>query len=266
MPVNRPVNLERDELHALVWEIPRSRLAQQFSLSGNGLAKICRRLEVPYPPRGHWEKLAAGKKVVVTALPEASPGTPTSVRIAPTERPSQPELPEDVRQAIAAVQQNKDQLRVPDRLVRSHPIIAAWLAEHERRQQEARRERDPWRRKMRQPEPYTAQDRRRHRILHTLFRELERRGCTVAEEQHKIFVKVSGEKIEVQLREKHKQIRRPLTAEEKERESWHHDGYKQELLPTGYLVFEIKEWLQRPLRKEWLETLRNRSGECFPGL
>lgn len=73
----------------------------------------------------------------MTPLPKPSAGTPDSVRISPTERPAQPELPEQVQQAIAAVEQNKDGLRVPDRLVRPHPIIAAWLAEHERREQEA---------------------------------------------------------------------------------------------------------------------------------
>lgn len=31
-----------------------SRLSERFGLSGNGLAKICRRLDVPYPPRGYW--------------------------------------------------------------------------------------------------------------------------------------------------------------------------------------------------------------------
>ena len=42
-----PVTLTRDELHKLVWETPMSRLFERFGLSGNGLAKICRRLDVP---------------------------------------------------------------------------------------------------------------------------------------------------------------------------------------------------------------------------
>ena len=51
-----PVTLSREELYALVWATPMSRLAIQYGLSGNGLAKICRRLDVPYPPRGYWAR------------------------------------------------------------------------------------------------------------------------------------------------------------------------------------------------------------------
>ena len=246
--------LSRNELHTLVWQTPILRLAEQFSLSGNGLAKICRRLEIPYFPRGHWAKLAAGKKVTVAPLPKPSAGTPDSVRITPTERPPTPDLPDDVQRAIAAVEQSKDRLHVPERLVRSHPIIAAWLAEHERREQEARREREPWRRKMLQPEPYSAQERCRHRILNTLLRELERRGCTITAKHRQLFVETSGEQVEIVLREKHKQTLRPSTIEEQERQPWHGDSLRKELHPTGFLLFEIKHSLPRPLKNAWLET------------
>ena len=87
--------LTREQLYKLVWEKPMVRLAEQFGISGNGLAKICRRLDVPYPPRGWWAKLAAGKSVTVGKLPPAQPGTPTEVRIAPT-----PEDPGGLKSAI----------------------------------------------------------------------------------------------------------------------------------------------------------------------
>ena len=53
----------REELHALVWQKPMIHLAEQFGISGNGLAKISDRLNVPYPPRGYWAKREAGKPV-----------------------------------------------------------------------------------------------------------------------------------------------------------------------------------------------------------
>jgi hypothetical protein len=31
----------RDDLYAMVWRLPMSRLATEFGISGNGLAKIC---------------------------------------------------------------------------------------------------------------------------------------------------------------------------------------------------------------------------------
>src|SRR5438045_197743 len=76
--------LTREELHALVWRIPMSRLADQFGISGNGLAKICRRLDVPYPPRGWWAKKAAGKTLSISPLGTAPPSVSPLVRICPT--------------------------------------------------------------------------------------------------------------------------------------------------------------------------------------
>ena len=42
-----PITIIRDELYAQVWAMPMSRLSQQYGISGNGLAKICGRLDVP---------------------------------------------------------------------------------------------------------------------------------------------------------------------------------------------------------------------------
>jgi hypothetical protein len=96
MEAERAISVSRDQMYDLIREVPMVRLAAQFSLSGTGLAKICRRFEVPYPPCGYWAKVAAGKEVVVAPLPPPSPGTPDSVRTVPTERPVPPTLPEKV--------------------------------------------------------------------------------------------------------------------------------------------------------------------------
>jgi hypothetical protein len=51
----------REELYRMVWDKPMIRLAEEFGITGNGLAKVCERLDVPCPPRGHWAKKEAGK-------------------------------------------------------------------------------------------------------------------------------------------------------------------------------------------------------------
>lgn len=78
-----PTMLSRGELYEKVWQTTLEHLAGQFGITGTDLAKICRRLNVPYPPQGHWAKLAAGKKVAPIPLPPAGPNTPSSVSIAP---------------------------------------------------------------------------------------------------------------------------------------------------------------------------------------
>lgn len=44
--------ISREDLYAKVWQTPMIRLAEKFGITGNGLAKICDRMDVPYPPRG----------------------------------------------------------------------------------------------------------------------------------------------------------------------------------------------------------------------
>jgi hypothetical protein len=72
----QPATITREELYRQVWETPMSRLGEQYGISGNGLKKICDRLEVPYPPRGYWAKLSVGKTVTQTPLPKPPTGTP----------------------------------------------------------------------------------------------------------------------------------------------------------------------------------------------
>jgi len=48
----QPVTISREDLYAQVWATPMMQLAARYGISGNGLAKICRRLQVPIPARG----------------------------------------------------------------------------------------------------------------------------------------------------------------------------------------------------------------------
>jgi hypothetical protein len=62
--------LTRRELHNLVWSKPMLRIAEEFGVTGTGLAKICARHRVPTPPRGYWAKLQHGKSVRKAAFVE----------------------------------------------------------------------------------------------------------------------------------------------------------------------------------------------------
>lgn len=252
----RPVTVTREELHAQVWQTPMSRLAAQYGITGNGLAKICDRLKIPYPPRGHWAKNASGKKVVTYRLPTAAAEVPLTVIITPTSlRSKELDLPEEVRVKVDAARLEASTLVVPERLFRPHQIVAAWLADRESQKQKARHERDPWRKKLYDPGEFTASDKRQHRILDTLFKALEQQGAKMKQsDRHELYAELLGEKVEFQLREKQKQIRRPPTDDEK-KYSWNRDrGWVQEMQPSGKLLFAFKTYLPDGLKREWLET------------
>ncbi len=168
--------VSREELYVLVWATPMIRLGEQFGLSGNGLAKICRKLDVPYPPRGWWAKKAAGKKVVQTPLPKLKPGMPRAAQI--IQRVGQLETP---RPDLEELRKQVDEIVLPDRLARAHPVIAAWRAERQRQRAEASRERDPWLRRAWSVPDFTDIEKRGHRALHALLKALEKAGATVAD-------------------------------------------------------------------------------------
>src|ERR1700681_3990689 len=77
----------RDELYEQVWATPMQTLAKTYGISDVGLAKICRKLLVPVPGRGHWARKDAGQKVERTALPALKEKI---VLQKPTPRPEPP--------------------------------------------------------------------------------------------------------------------------------------------------------------------------------
>ena len=68
------LRLDRSALFDRVWSVPVDKLAKEWGLSGRGLAKACRRLQIPVPPRGYWARVAAGQRVRRPKLPTLPPG------------------------------------------------------------------------------------------------------------------------------------------------------------------------------------------------
>ncbi len=66
--------LSRTGLHKLVWSKPMSSAARDLGMSANGLAKICDRVNVPYPSRGFWARQKAGHAPPSTPLPDPAQG------------------------------------------------------------------------------------------------------------------------------------------------------------------------------------------------
>jgi ankyrin repeat protein len=64
-----PLSMTRSELYDHVWRRPISEVAATWGLSGPGLAKACRRVQIPVPPRGYWARVAAGQKLRRPRLP-----------------------------------------------------------------------------------------------------------------------------------------------------------------------------------------------------
>src|ERR1700691_2333016 len=66
---NQNSKWDRDELYGKVWQSPLQKLATEYGISDVGLAKVCRKLEIPLPGLGHWTKIAFGHSIPRPPLP-----------------------------------------------------------------------------------------------------------------------------------------------------------------------------------------------------
>lgn len=76
---NQNSTWDRRELYEKVWQFPLRKLAAEYGISDVGLAKVCRKLEIPLPGLGHWTKIACGHSIPRPPLP-ALESVPVLVR------------------------------------------------------------------------------------------------------------------------------------------------------------------------------------------
>lgn len=67
--------IDRADLYRLVWSEPLTRLAERYGLSDVGLRKVCVRHDIPLPPQGYRQQLAAGRAPKPAPLPKSKTGT-----------------------------------------------------------------------------------------------------------------------------------------------------------------------------------------------
>ena len=89
MANQNPLTLTHQQLYDLVWSKAVRDVAQDFGMSDVALAKRCRAVRVPIPPRGYWARVAAGQKPRKTPLPKHRSGKYTDgARESPAAEPT----------------------------------------------------------------------------------------------------------------------------------------------------------------------------------
>ncbi len=81
------VTFTREKLYEEVWARPVIQVAKDVGVSDVALAKICRKLGVPVPPRGYWARVAAGYPRKRRPLPPAPANAPR-VEVRAVDAPS----------------------------------------------------------------------------------------------------------------------------------------------------------------------------------
>src|SRR5690348_15635621 len=122
-----PEVLSREDLYALVWSEPMSRLSRRFGLSDVGLAKACTRMMVPVPGRGYWAKKAVGRAPRPTRLPTLPSSAGKDKRELHVRRREAPKAIEAVREEPEAIT-----VVVPEILTQPHPLVAKTIKAYRR--------------------------------------------------------------------------------------------------------------------------------------
>lgn len=63
---------DRRALYDEVWSKPVQDVAKARGITGTALAKTCRKLQIPVPPRGYWARIRNGQKIRKPPLPEVT--------------------------------------------------------------------------------------------------------------------------------------------------------------------------------------------------
>ena len=257
----------RTELYELVWSKPMTKVAADFGLSDQGLAKICTKHAIPRPPRGYWAKLAAGKGVETVPLPAISAGRTirigTSGKLQRLAR-ANASLVEDVAQDIVPA-------RIPATMRNLHPVVATWVADH-------RAEQKQWRSEARVsryttwdtpyvPADLTERDKYRFRVTSALLKSFEARNGLVRGGlvSGKLELEASGETFEMSVVEKMRQFRGKPSTEKRDWTAFRHQ-HNAALAPSGFLRFTITTYFGEGKKKEWIESDKVKAEGLLPSV
>jgi hypothetical protein len=216
----------RQEFFDLVWSTPMQQLAKQFKLSDVGLAKTCKRFNIPRPERGHWQKVAVGKAPKRPSLP-ASPNGVEQIRFyVPDDPVPQPEpvISPEVAGWIEREHDPANKIVVTQSVSKYHPLVRAAKAVLEQKRMYGYGAIDDgWRFSgrdnisVRVTRPLIG---RACRVLNALLAALEKRKFSISRqpgEEHPVIT-VLGETFTITLDERNKRIAHTATREEVDRE------------------------------------------------
>jgi len=256
------IKLSRDELYRKVWEQPVSVVAKEYGISDVGLAKICRRLQVPIPGLGYWAKKRHGKLVEQIPLPPPPADTKLDLTINTYRKVApDPEQLDKATEIIDAEELKANEVRVSDALTDPHPAVARSLKILSKAKPGA----DGLVRVAASAcLPVTvsrAQLDRAMRIMDSLLKAFAARGYAVEivhEDRRELRVIVADEPITFFLGEDLDKSPRPMTPQQKKNFEEYRWKPRQEYghSPSGTLALYVNANLCNGMRRRWSDTAR----------
>jgi hypothetical protein len=267
------LELKREALYEEVWSEPMSALARKYSLSDVGLTKICRKLKIPVPGRGYWQK----KKMDKTPLPPLKFGDADSYTL---HREKKDILPIDeahdveARSLISLEESPQNKIQVHPRLTFPHPLIEKTLNALNATNPDKYGRVSPHTDKCFSVSITRNSVNRAMRILDALVKRFVERGFPVSfrNDQYNTYrgrdltyVTVLKQKIEISLEEPAGKVERILTPQEKkdfEKHPWKYSD-KYTYVPSGELVLKINNVHWGNIRRCWSDGKKAKLEDCL---
>jgi hypothetical protein len=275
----QPIRISREELYRKIWSQPARIIAKEWGISDIGLAKICKRHNIPRPGLGHWARKQHGYNPIQPPLPQMK--EESIIEIQPVKKQNRlldPEQAQEAAQKTACGKEKESQIIVPKTLIDPHPLVV-------KAEKSLRSAKPDDRGILRAYGPGVLSvvvgpnsiD-RAMRILNTLIKVLEERDMKVKVEniqtqesqyysygksfvQGKTLVPVLGEWVEIGLEERANRKDHELTQKEKEEQrKYGRVSYspKYDFFPNGRLILRIKNVHSGHVRHTWSDTAGKR--------
>ncbi len=211
----------REKLYEEVWEKPVVQVAVAYGVSDVMIHKICKSLDIPVPPRGYWARMRAGEKIKKPPLP-AKEGvnqiigykTFKEVKVVPEKTLAF--LSEHERQEVLLaseqIQLSDEKEKLHKKIREYHPKVREWN-KNDRKEEGAQRSF----RNYSTPPPFLAGVisnealPRVHRILDTLYRQIEILGGSVNDDLSLI---IRNERVTLKIFEGQDEVKHELTRQE----------------------------------------------------
>jgi len=120
---NDSITLTREELYERIWKQPATKLAAEFGISDVALGKICRKLDIPKPFPGYWQRVAFGYTVKKSLLPALKAGTLKQITIYPHTVSAPVQYSPEIAALIEAESHSENRIHVAETLHGCHPLV-----------------------------------------------------------------------------------------------------------------------------------------------
>lgn len=257
--------VSRLELFKKVWETPIIQLAKEYGLSDVGLAKICKKHNIPRPPRGYWAKKSAGQRLQQEPLPKKPSNEFIEIRPNPSNQLSAV-ADSEILQRIDS-DKNYPPIVIPKSLRTPHPLIqksrqilelcptndSGILIATDKQSLDIQVSRKSLLRAL--------------RILDALIKGLIDRGYEVGQNDGLIRVQIHGELLEFGISEE--VITKKTQPRDIDLDGYYqfgHSRFDRARVPSGKLCLTIHHrayyWGDN-LRKNWRDTKKRKLEDCL---